>query len=194
MSKAPKAAPRKLKVFVTSTGFHDAYVAAPSRRAALAAWGSSHDLFARGVAAEVTDPALMEEPLAHPGEVVKRARGTREEQLAALGPAPKAKPAPKKAAKPAPPEPPRPKPPSDAEVKAAAEALREGEDKARRDRDAIARERAALDQREEALRRDLERLKQALQEAEADLTDRRRRFEKDLGAYEATSAKSSPRA
>ncbi len=31
---------RKLKVFRTPAGFHDAYVAAPSRKAALAAWGA----------------------------------------------------------------------------------------------------------------------------------------------------------
>jgi hypothetical protein len=38
----------KLKVYRTAAGFHDAYVAAPSQKAALAAWGSDHDLFARG--------------------------------------------------------------------------------------------------------------------------------------------------
>jgi hypothetical protein len=71
-------------VFRTPIGFHDAYVAAPSRKAALQAWGSERDLFARGAAEEVDDPKLMEEPLAKPGEVVRRARGTAAEQLAAL--------------------------------------------------------------------------------------------------------------
>jgi hypothetical protein len=80
---------RKLKVFVVPAGFSDAYVAAPSRKAALAAWGSEHDLFARGVAQEVTDPALMAEPLAKPGEVIKRSRGTSAEQIAALPARPK---------------------------------------------------------------------------------------------------------
>ncbi|WP_294191607.1 hypothetical protein [uncultured Sphingomonas sp.] len=75
---------RKLKVFRTAAGFHDAYVAATSRKAALAAWGAERDLFARGAAEEVTDPALMEEPLARPGEVVKRSRGSAAEQFAAL--------------------------------------------------------------------------------------------------------------
>jgi hypothetical protein len=74
----------KLKVYRTSTGFHDAYVAAPSQKAALKAWGSEHDLFARGVAAVIDDPALAKEPLAHPGEVIKRLRGTTAEQIAAL--------------------------------------------------------------------------------------------------------------
>jgi hypothetical protein len=32
--------PRKQKVFRTSTGFHDAYVAAPSRKKALEAWSA----------------------------------------------------------------------------------------------------------------------------------------------------------
>ena len=78
--------PRKLKVFRTPTGFHDAYVAAPSRKAALEAWGSDANLFARGVAEEVTDPNLMEEPLKRPGEVIRLSRGDLATQLKALGP------------------------------------------------------------------------------------------------------------
>ena len=78
--------PRKLKVFRTSTGFHDAYVAAPSRKAALAAWGAEADLFARGVAEEVTDSELAAEPLRRPGEVIKLSRGDLATQLKALGP------------------------------------------------------------------------------------------------------------
>lgn len=74
----------KLKVYRTAAGFHDAYVAAPSQKAALAAWGSDHDLFARGIAELVTDPALAAEPLASPGVVIKRSRGTTAEQIAAL--------------------------------------------------------------------------------------------------------------
>jgi hypothetical protein len=80
------AKPPKLKVFRTATGFDDAYVAAPSQKAALAAWGSKHDLFARGVAEIVDDPELIKEPLAQPGVVIRRSRGNAEEQLAALGP------------------------------------------------------------------------------------------------------------
>lgn len=74
----------KLKVYRTVAGFHDAYVAAPSQKAALEAWGSERDLFARGIAEQVTDPALIAEPLAAPGTVVKRSRGTSAEQIAAL--------------------------------------------------------------------------------------------------------------
>lgn len=161
---------RKLKVFVVPTGFSDAYVAAPSRKAALAAWGSEHDLFARGVAQEVTDAALMAEPLAHPGNVIKRSRGTSAEQIAALParpaeaeaaedvPAPRAKtgrggakratPAPRKAEpKPAP----SPKPSSDA-LAAAEQALADVED-GYRDADAKLTARQHAFDRE---RRDLE--------------------------------------
>lgn len=83
--------PRKLKVFRTAVGFRDAYVAAPSRAAALRAWGTSKDLFARGAAEEVSDPALAEAALAASGDIVYRTRGSLEEQVAALGDLPKAK-------------------------------------------------------------------------------------------------------
>ena len=79
------ARPQKLKVFRTPIGFHDAYVAAPSQKAAIEAWGSDRDLFSRGEAELVTDPVLTAEPLASPGVVVKRLRGTAAEQIAALG-------------------------------------------------------------------------------------------------------------
>lgn len=74
----------KLKVFRTPIGFHDAYVAAPSQKAALKAWGSDRDLFARGAAERVEDPELMRDPLEHPGQVIRRSRGTAAEQIAAL--------------------------------------------------------------------------------------------------------------
>jgi len=76
--------PRKLKVFRTAIGFHDAYVAASSRKAALAAWGADADLFARGVAEEVTDAGLTHEPIAHPGEVIRVSRGGLSDHLKAL--------------------------------------------------------------------------------------------------------------
>jgi len=76
---------KKLKVFRTPIGFHDAYVAAPSRKAALEAWGSDGDLFAQGLAEVVTDPKLTKKALARPGEVIRTLRGTEAEQLRALG-------------------------------------------------------------------------------------------------------------
>lgn len=75
---------RKLKVYRTIAGFNDAYVAAPSQKAALEAWGSDRDLFARGIAELVTDPALTAEPLASPGVVVKHSRGTTAEHIKAM--------------------------------------------------------------------------------------------------------------
>lgn len=80
---------RALKVYKTSIGFHDAYVAAPSQKAALDAWGSDKNLFARGVAEIVTDPKLVKDALAQPGVVIRKLRGTPAEQIAAL---PKARP------------------------------------------------------------------------------------------------------
>lgn len=77
-------ASKRLKVYRTAIGFHDAYVAAPSKKAALAAWGASKDLFAIGAAEVVTDAALSEEALASPGEVIRRSRGSLADQLAAL--------------------------------------------------------------------------------------------------------------
>lgn len=75
---------QKLKVYRTPIGFHDAYVAAPSQKAALDAWGADVDLFARGVAETVSDEALTREPLEQPGVVVRKLRGTADEQMAAL--------------------------------------------------------------------------------------------------------------
>lgn len=70
MTRAPR-----LKVYTTPAGFFDALVAAPSQKAALAAWGAKGDLFALGEATVVDDPALAAEALARPGEIVRRPRG-----------------------------------------------------------------------------------------------------------------------
>lgn len=67
----------KLKVFRTPIGFHDVYVAAPSRKAALAAWGASTDLFSAGIAEQVKDePQATKAALAKPGEVVRISRAS----------------------------------------------------------------------------------------------------------------------
>ena len=92
--------PRALKVYRTAIGFHDAYVAAPSQKAALAAWGTEKDLFARGAAEVVTDQALTKVPLAKAGEVIRVVRGSAAEHVKALG-----KVARPKAKSPQPPEP-----------------------------------------------------------------------------------------
>ena len=83
MAKKPKRK-QQLKVFVTPIGFHDAYVAAPSQKAALEAWGADSNIFAQGIAEQVTDPTLMEGPLASPGKVIKRVRASADEHFAEL--------------------------------------------------------------------------------------------------------------
>ena len=78
----------KLKVFRTTIGFHDAYVATPSRAAALRAWGATTDLFDMGAAEEVTEAHLIAKPLADPGIIIKQSRGTPAEHMAASQPSP----------------------------------------------------------------------------------------------------------
>ncbi len=150
--------PRKLKVFRTPIGFHDAYVAAPSQKAALEAWGADASLFARGSAEQVTDPKLTAQPLAHPGKVIKVSRGDLRAQLKALElrrtPSSKTKPAdvakPKPAAKPK--RQPKPKPPPKRDRIDRAEATLAAA------REKQAKERAALDKQREALERKVEAL------------------------------------
>lgn len=154
--------PRRLKVYRTPIGFHDAYVAAPSQQAALTAWGSEANLFARGVAEEVTDPELTAEPLAHPGEIIRRVRGTAAEQLAAAArsspgqrqPNPRGTPTPRAAT--AAPRRPAPLPPRDRldEAEAALAACEADYERQRRDLDAQA---AEIAQARRALVRQFER-------------------------------------
>lgn len=121
---------RRLKVFRTPIGFHDAYVAAPSRRAALEAWGADANIFAQGIAEQVTDPELMEEPLSRPGEVIRRVRGTHAEHVAALG---KGAPKPKRKSTEAPEPKAKSSPrPSRDELDAAEDALEKAEKKQRK--------------------------------------------------------------
>jgi len=64
-------APR-LKVFTWSDGFHAFTVATSSRPKALEAWGSKQDLFATGLASELSGGPDYEAALASPGEVIER--------------------------------------------------------------------------------------------------------------------------
>lgn len=68
--------PRKLKTYVTSLGFFDQAVAAPSMKAALAAWGAESNLFHQGFAKESNDPEIIAATMAHPGIVLKRPVGS----------------------------------------------------------------------------------------------------------------------
>lgn len=83
----------RLKVFVTSDGLTDYVVAASSKPKALAAWGSHQDLFKTGLAHETDDAALVKAATAQPGEVLRRAAGSRA-TLARMKPAKAAKPEP----------------------------------------------------------------------------------------------------
>jgi hypothetical protein len=62
----------KLKAFITEQGFFELAVAAPSRAAALRAWGMKHDLFAQGLARQSQDKAIIAATLAQPGTVLRR--------------------------------------------------------------------------------------------------------------------------
>lgn len=64
-------APR-LKVFTWSNGFHAFTVAVSSRPKALAAWEVEQDLFATGLARELTAGPDYEAAMAAPGEVIRR--------------------------------------------------------------------------------------------------------------------------
>jgi hypothetical protein len=68
--------PRKLKTYVTTSGFFELAVAAPSMKAALEIWGSKSNLFQTGFAKEVDDPDIVKAAMAHPGTVLRRAVGT----------------------------------------------------------------------------------------------------------------------
>ena len=86
----------RLKVFRTTSGIHDHVVAAPSRPAALKAWGARTDLFSMGVASQVTDPRIKKKALEHPGEVIRISRSGGDEKIAVS----RRKPAKRRAAKP----------------------------------------------------------------------------------------------
>lgn len=64
-------APR-LKVFTWSDGFHAFTVATSSRPKALEAWGSKQDLFATGLASELSGGPDYDAALASPGDVIER--------------------------------------------------------------------------------------------------------------------------
>jgi hypothetical protein len=70
--------PKKLKTFVTSVGFFDLAVAAPSMKAALEAWGFGHNAFQQGFASETHDAQIIAAAMAKPGIVLRRPVGTAE--------------------------------------------------------------------------------------------------------------------
>jgi colicin import membrane protein len=68
--------PRRLKTYVTSSGFFELAVAAPSMKAALEIWGGDRDLFHRGFAKETDDPKIVKATMSKPGQVLQRGVGT----------------------------------------------------------------------------------------------------------------------
>jgi hypothetical protein len=126
----------RLKVFCATSGFHDSIVAAPSRPAALKAWGAKTDLFSMGVAKQVTDPKLVKQALERPGEVIRLSRSGGEE-----APAPKKKP--RASAK----------RPSRAKLAAAEEKLAELDKKQGKEKEAIERELKALEVKRDQLKK-----------------------------------------
>ena len=121
----------RLKVFATTSGIHDHVVAAPSRPAALKAWGAKTDLFSMGAAKQVTDPKIVKKALARPGEVISLSRsGEVEDERPA-----RKKSAPKKRAA---------KPPSRAKLSAAKKRLEELQTKQAEELDKLERELVAL--------------------------------------------------
>jgi hypothetical protein len=163
----------KLKVYRLPIGFHDAYVAAPSQKAAIEAWGSDKDVFTRKLAELVADPELTPEPLASPGKVIKRLRGTAAEQVAALG---KDEAAPKRT-RPAP----KPKPrPRREKLEEAEQALEEAETRHEAEREEIAKREAELARERKALekkqREERERLEARRDKAEAAYEESMRRW------------------
>lgn len=67
--------PRALKIFKTHIGFHDLIVAAPSMKAAAAAWEASPRLFTQGFAEQTHEPEAVKAALAEPGMVLRRPHG-----------------------------------------------------------------------------------------------------------------------
>ena len=68
---------RKLKTFVTTSGFFELAVAAPTKKAATALLGIKESAFTQGFARQTEDAAAVEATLASPGQILRRAVGTR---------------------------------------------------------------------------------------------------------------------
>jgi hypothetical protein len=152
----------KLKVFCATSGFYDSVVAAPSKPAALKAWGAKTDLFSMGVARLVTDPKITKKALASPGEVIRLKRSGSGDEA----------PAPRKAAKR-----PAPKRPSRAKLTAAEKRLAKLEEQQAKEREAIDRELKTLERKRDEL---LKRHAKARKAAEAKVEDAREGYEAAL--------------
>jgi len=71
-TRALRTMPRKLQTYVTSAGFFDLAVAAPSMKAALEAWGSTNNRFHQGFAKVSNDPDIIKATTGKPGTILRR--------------------------------------------------------------------------------------------------------------------------
>ena len=177
-----KARKQKLKVFRTAAGFDDAFVAAPSRKAALEAWGASTDLFSAGIAEEVRDPEsgsseakAAKAALANPGEVVRVRRGGGKDVRPSTGSGRTEKGSSGKSQRKAKPK------PSRAEVEKAEAALAELDKKQSAERAALAKEEERLAKRRQALEN---KQAKARDQAQAKLEAAEERYRKALRQWE----------
>ncbi|HEY3799419.1 MAG TPA: hypothetical protein VGL58_13795 [Caulobacteraceae bacterium] len=143
---------RRLKVFQAQFGFYDTVVAVPSQAAALRAWGVRQDLFASGEAKVATDGAAVKAALAHPGETLRRAVGSKDPFALQPGSLPKVPDALKKKATATSPAAPKPaaerKPPADrSKLDAAEAALRKVDERRKTEEADLRREEDALEAR-----------------------------------------------
>jgi len=127
----------------------------------------------------VTDPALTAEPLAQPGTVIRRSRGTAAEQIAALPPTPPRRAAPSAAGKAVKAEPskaaPREPKPDRTALAAAEHALSEVEARHRSEERALRAEEVTLAKRRRTMEReqaDEREILEAQRAAEADAYNR----------------------
>ena len=72
----PKAATPKLKVFQAQFGFFETVIAVPSQAAALRAWGTDRNLFAAGDARIATEEGAIAAALEQPGTLLRRPVGS----------------------------------------------------------------------------------------------------------------------
>lgn len=176
-----------LKVYRTAIGFHDAYVAAPSRKAALEAWGAGTDLFTAGISEEVKelDGEAAREALAKPGEVVRAKRTGADiipmpERPAAKR---KTKPESKSNARPEPKTKAKPKPrPSRAALDKAEKALARLEAKQAAERAELDKEEVRLANRRRALEK---KQREAMEKAEAKRDEAGRSYRKAMKEWAA---------
>jgi hypothetical protein len=151
MVKAPS---RKLKVFQAQFGFYDTVVAAPSRAAALRAWGTRQNLFASGDATVTTDEAAILAATAHPETPLRRAVGSTDPFALEPTSLPNVPDAPRKAVAKTPskpkPAPPRRPPVDRSKLDAAETALRDLDARRKREEAKLRREAEDLEARQMA--------------------------------------------